>query len=639
MNEQLLKHAKSGDKNAFQIAYNTLNKGAKKDDWSIAFNAAQAELKNSVSSGVSSSTGGGLLGDSKSTGFVEMALGKVNDATKFLATQSQRLFASGLGKDDGNDTTANKIFEMVQEGGLNPIKLMKTAISDMWGAGLDQIKSESVLLSDVNTKTGISGQLSETLRKDMIAASVEAKRYGFDLSNIGDMYTTLVKDSGKFALINEDTIKSAVPVAAALNMSLVELAGSIGKFEEVGLGADKTTQSLGDATTRLISLGLSAQKVTTAMRDNIGKLNEYGFKNGVKGLEDMSKKAVEFRMSMEESFKIAEKVMNPENAIDMVANLQVLGGAIGDFNDPLKLMYMATNNVEGLQDALIGASSSLATYNQEQGRFEITGINLRRGKAMADAMGISYQELSKGAIAAAERSSAASAIMSRGLKLDDKQTEFLTNISRMQGGEMKIVIPKSLASELNGATEISLDKMTDSQAKVLLANQKAFESMDVKNIAMSQLTETQQMSRGIDVIAAYYKIIGARASEAALKAGGGKQYDELNKAIASFKIGDVNKTAEDIATATANKVTSVKTGISTGIESVKGILGLDTKQPPPPPPYIAASKLDITHTHKYEATSGYMDAFNRENVKNPTLVGSWTERNVNEYTNPKVITK
>ena len=42
MNEQLLKHAKSGDKNAFQVAYNTINKGAKKDDWSIAFNAAQA---------------------------------------------------------------------------------------------------------------------------------------------------------------------------------------------------------------------------------------------------------------------------------------------------------------------------------------------------------------------------------------------------------------------------------------------------------------------------------------------------------------------------------------------------------------------------------------------------------------------
>ena len=50
MNEQLLKHAKSGDKNAFQVAYNTLNKGAKKDDWSIAFNAAQAELKNGTSS-------------------------------------------------------------------------------------------------------------------------------------------------------------------------------------------------------------------------------------------------------------------------------------------------------------------------------------------------------------------------------------------------------------------------------------------------------------------------------------------------------------------------------------------------------------------------------------------------------------
>ena len=45
---------------------------------------------------------------------------------------------------------------------------------------------------------------------------------------------------------------------------------------------------------------------------------------------------------------------------------------------------MATNNVEGLQDAIIGVAGSMATYNTEQGRFEITGINLRRAKDLAN---------------------------------------------------------------------------------------------------------------------------------------------------------------------------------------------------------------------------------------------------------------
>jgi len=202
-----------------------------------------------------------------------------------------------------------------------------------------------------------------------------------------------------------------------------------------------------------IALGLQAQKVTKELGSNIGKINEYGFQNGIQGLTKMVQKSIEFRMSMETAFKVADDVMDPDKAIDMAANLQAIGGAIGDFNDPLKLMYMATNNVEGLQDALIGVAGSLATYNEEQGRFEITGVNLRKAKAMAAELGISYSELANGAIAAAERSSAASELMASGLSLSDEQQEFLTNISTMKGGRMTIELQSDKMREYFGKNE------------------------------------------------------------------------------------------------------------------------------------------------------------------------------------------
>ena len=100
---------------------------------------------------------------------------------------------------------------------------------------------------------------------------------------------------------------------------------------------------------------------------------------------------------------MGNKVWLPEGGLEVVSNLQVIGGAFGDLNDPIKLMYDATNNVEGLQTAIINASKSLVTYNQEQGRFQVTVANLRRVKAMADELGMSMKDLTDGAAAAVER--------------------------------------------------------------------------------------------------------------------------------------------------------------------------------------------------------------------------------------------
>jgi hypothetical protein len=340
-------------------------------------------------------------------------------------------------------------------------------------------------------------------------------------------------------------------------MSLTDMSGAISEYEKVGIGAKETTKAIGDAAVRSISLGLNARKVADTMKDSIGKLNEMGFKNGVAGLERMVQKSVEFKISMENVSTIAEKVLNPEGAIDLAANLQVLGGAIGDFGDPIKMMYDATNNVEGLQDSLIGAAKGLASYNQQQGKFEITGINLRRAREMAGALGISMGDLTKTAIAAQERMAASTALMSTGLQMEDKDKEFLTNLSRMQDGEMKIVVPESLQDQLGKQSEITLSKLTEDQRKVLIANKEAFEKMSPEKMAQAQLTEAQKMSRDISVMAAWAKVQAASFVRGAGKAAVGKEVQELKDTLAKAA-GDMKVDRKAAETAGANVVGAVK---------------------------------------------------------------------------------
>jgi hypothetical protein len=469
---------------------------------------------SSGSSGGSQNTGGTntLLGG-LATGAVS-ALGKVlgigNDVIKNITSLASETFESQMGKDSGDKSSINKILGIIQRQGLNPVGLSLETLNLLKEEALDQLKQESVLLSEINTKTGISGKLSKGLRDDMINAQVQASRYGITLSQIGEFYTELSDKSGKFSLINRKTIEEAAPVAASLGMSMSSLAETIAEFENVGIGAQETIKTVGEAATKAVSLGLNAKTIATQMNTSIKDLNSYGFQNGIKGLERMVQKSVEFKLSMSSVLKIADDVMDADKAINLAANLQVLGGAIGSFGDPLKMMYEATNNVEGLQDSLIGAASSLATYNQEQGRFEVTGVNLRRAKAMADALGMSIGDLTKTAVASQERLQASTALMSRGFQMDDKEKEFLVNLSRMQGGEMKIVVPESIAEKLGVPTEIALDKLDEKTKNALIANQKEFKEMNPKDMAMAQLTETQQMSRGIDVVASYFRVLATR---------------------------------------------------------------------------------------------------------------------------------
>ena len=374
-----------------------------------------------------------------------------------------------------------------------------------------QLKLESDLHTEINERMGITGELSRAYRDTLIETLPAATQLGFDINNITEMVTSLSEKSGRFNLFSKDTLDRTFVTARAFGLSLSQMADAMGKFEEVGLGSADTLERIETAGRHSLSLGLNSRKLVGELKDNIGKLNEFGFANGVEGLNRMAQKAVEFRMNMSETFKVAEKVMNPESAIELTANMQMLGGAIGDLNDPLKLMYMATNNVEGLQDAIQGAASTLATYNKEQGRFEITGANLRRAKEMATQLGVSYTEFSKGAIAAQERILANDTLLAKGFNMKDKDREFLTNMSQMKDGKMTITIPQSLMStlgkEIGGQSEIALDNLSQAQVETLEKYRQQIEDLNPQDLAKAQFTKTKNIDLNMQSAAMSLRIL------------------------------------------------------------------------------------------------------------------------------------
>lgn len=419
------------------------------------------------------------------------------------------------------------------------------ALKGVMEGATDILTKEVNLRNELNSQIGIAGELSRDYRSEIFEALPGVVSMGYGFEDLKKTIITTMQETGRFSMMNSATMKQMATTSRAFVGDLEDMGRIFRNFEMVGVGAQNALETIDKVGKSSLTLGLQSRKVVEDTQKNLSKINEYGFQNGIQGLSRMVQKSIEFRMNMESVTQIADKVFDPEGAVDLAANLQAIGGAIGDFNDPLKLMYMATNNVEGLQDALIGVAGSLATYNEEQGRFEITGVNLRKAKAMAKELGISYNELANGAIAAAERSSAASALLSSGLNISDKNKEFLTNISRMEGGKMVIDIPESLGKKL-GITEtrVALEDLSQGQANAILENQKYFEKLSPEEIAKEQYTETQKLALTVSEISTMLKVQFAKTVRQPLEKVD-SYIKDLNDYLNTGKKGGSNKfTAE-----------------------------------------------------------------------------------------------
>ena len=451
----------------------------------------------------------------------------------------------------------------------NPLGLLNTLTEKLGDQTLLYLKQQTELLGVINKQAGITGQFSEDVRDELTMANVPLTRLGIGFEELATSAKNLVSESGRFITLNRNSWYEAGEAATAYVGTLSELVQMYPSFEKIGIGAADVAKEIKETGQKSLELGLQSSKTTKELSTNLSKLNEFGFKNGVQGLAEMVRKSTELRMNMDSVFKIAEDVMDPEKAISLSANLQVLGGAIGAFNDPLRMMYDATNNVEGLQDALIGAAGSLATYNSEQGRFEITGVNLRRAKAMATELGISYTELANGAIASAERTSAATALMGRGLKLDDEQQRFLTNISQMKGGQMTIELNSDRLQQVLGVDsdvrEIALEKLTQTQVNSILKYQDEFKKLSPEEIIQKQATDVEMIGRNVSFLAAAARVRVAQA--------GGGMLDTIKKMV-GYDPGDMRKKTNEL-TKEGGKILGFETnpnnikGSPKSLESVK----------------------------------------------------------------------
>ena len=246
------------------------------------------------------------------------------------------------------------------------------------------------------TKAGMDSLAKTSLNN---VASKLASTYNISTEELLEAQSNYIKASGRnIRLDNAD--QENIAAMHKIGGSGNELAAL---YDNFGVSMEETADHVGKMFSDASKQGLSFEKYSDNVAKNIKIAQNYTFKNGLKGLESMAKKATAMKMDMQQVAALADKVSTVEGAIDVSAQLQVLGGPFAQLADPLGMLNEGLNDMEGLQDRLIKMVGGLGSFDKETGEVKVSAFNKQRIKAASQAMGVSYDAIMESVNAQARR--------------------------------------------------------------------------------------------------------------------------------------------------------------------------------------------------------------------------------------------
>lgn len=251
-------------------------------------------------------------------------------------------------------------------------------------------------------------------------------------------------------------------------------------------GMDLFGVSINDASKRAAQMhntaskaGISFSKYSDTVVKNFSMAQKYTFKDGLRGLESMAKKATEMKFDMSQVAAYADSVGNLEKSVNVASRLQVLGGPFAQFADPLSMLNESLLDMEGAQDRIMSMFKSLGNFNKQTGEVEIGAFERMQIREASQAMGLDYGNVLNMIQTGARRDEIESQINNTagsGAFTDDFK-DLIKNIGKIENGEVVVT---------SAGKDYTLDELAqrpELMSEVMAVNQD--ESKDIKDIAMS----------------------------------------------------------------------------------------------------------------------------------------------------------
>ena len=384
------------------------------------------------------------------------------------------------------ETTAGDLEAMA-----NAIKSIRKGTMDVEGnmdAILNMLALEDTLRVDISKTLGMSNeQLMDTV-DGLTEAGMSASKFGMTVHDLFETFKGMTQEISRNLFIPPEVTERAALLTKTLEGfdagKFAEGFDTIGFSLDTAMGkVDETNNAMSEILQTGRQFGVVMEKFLANIGDELKLINTYGFERGVEGLARMVARGQALGLEMSTVTSLADKFFDPEGAIDFAAQMSVIGGAVGDLADPFKLMYMATNDLEGLQEAIADTAASAVYFDKEKNKFSISPEQRRQLKAMAEQMGMSYQDLADTAVRSARRAEVFNQIGDFS-DMTETDKELLASMAKIgEGGVAQVKIP--------GIEEmVDVSNVTEEQMELLRK-----EGMSDSDVYKQQLTVAEKANQ------------------------------------------------------------------------------------------------------------------------------------------------
>jgi hypothetical protein len=283
-------------------------------------------------------------------------------------------------------------------------KISLAGLKNTADKSIDSIFKLQTNIIKTSRELGQSAAQAKMMETEIGKAAVNALEMGGNLEDVVKHFEQINLTLGRTTYVSAEALTN-MEAMQKLGVKTETFQSFEKFFDKVGGGIDGAVQKQMELVNTAKSYGLNVGTFLGSVSGKLDILTKYGFPNGVKDLASMVAKSQVLGDTLSVAQGFADQIMDsPEKAYDAAAQLQTLGGSFSQLGDGARLLYLAQNDLKGLNDELINATRGMATFNKETGQFEISANERGRLRALKNSgIGIDPKELEETALKLAKQ--------------------------------------------------------------------------------------------------------------------------------------------------------------------------------------------------------------------------------------------
>lgn len=270
------------------------------------------------------------------------------------------------------------------------MSLFKNTINTI-ADGTKYWREQEGAIAKVSNTLGLSKKELGEYRQYILETSVDTQAlYAISSEGLIKLQQGYDEATNKAIRFNEEQIHAQAQLSTLMGES--ESIAYTSDIDKLGVGIGDARDLMSELYKTAKSQGITSTKASQDFVKNLKVAQKYNFKGGLENLKEMTVYTAKMKVNLESIGQIADKISNPEAAIETAARLQVLGGSFSSLANPLAMLYESLEDVGGLSERVSNMFDGMGSFDKELGEIRIGGMDRQRIKAAADAMGVSYEE-------------------------------------------------------------------------------------------------------------------------------------------------------------------------------------------------------------------------------------------------------